>query len=256
MFGNGSPEHLGLRIIIMMAVYIGIPLVVIALKMALTKSRQRRQLSHNNGMFLTYCAKCGKEATQGSSFCQHCGEKLPDVHDATQVPAASSVITNEDYASFVGIKAEKYLPKFKRFSVHEMDNFRVTWHWPAFFVPFCWMLYRKLYGWAIIAFFIEIIPYIGLFLRVVWAITANYIYYKHAKKILLEIKQLHSSPETQRALRAAAGGVGHGGFLVYVSMIAIIGILAAISLPMMRMQEVKARLSFVLKPCVLSGTLK
>jgi hypothetical protein len=118
------------------------------------------------------------------------------------------------------------------------------------------MLYRKLYGWAIIAFFIEIIPYIGLFLRVVWAITANYIYYKHAKKILLEIKQLHSSPETQRALRAAAGGVGHGGFLVYVSMIAIIGILAAISLPMMRMQEVKARLSFVLKPCVLSGTLK
>jgi hypothetical protein len=154
MFGIGLPE------LIVLLVIIGIPVGIVVLIMALVKSPQRRQLRHNNGMFLTYCAKCGKEATQGSSFCQHCGEKLPDVHDVAQVPAASSVITNEDYARFVGIKAEEYLPKFKRFSVHEMDNFRVTWHWPAFFVPFCWMFYRKLYGWAILAFFTEFISYI------------------------------------------------------------------------------------------------
>jgi hypothetical protein len=131
-------------------------------------------------------------------------------------------------------------------SVREIDNFKATWHWPAFFVPFWWMLYRKLYGWAILAFF-GIIPYIGLFLNVVWAITANYIYYKHARKKLLGIKQLHPSPETQRALSAAAGGVGDAWLPIGVPIgfIAIMLILGVTAIPMSRMQTVKAKLSEV-----------
>jgi Tfp pilus assembly major pilin PilA len=241
MFGIGLPE------LIVLVVIIGIPVGIIALIMALANSRQRRQLRHNNRMFLTYCAKCGKEVTEGSSFCKHCGEKLPDVHDVAQVPAASSVITNEDYASFVGIKTEKYLPKFKKFSAHEMDNFRATWHWPAFFVPFWWMLYRKLYGWAILAFFVGIIPYINLLVRVVWAITANYIYYKHAKKKLSEIKQIYPSPEAQKAVIAVSGGVGSLALIIglVMALVAVIGIIAAISIPMYKAFTVKAKVSYV-----------
>lgn len=241
MFGIGLPE------LIVLVVIVGIPVGIVVLIMALVKSSQRRQLRHNNGMVLTYCAKCGKEVTEGSSFCQHCGEKLPDVHDVAQVPAASSVITNEDYATFVGIKTEKYLPKFKKFSAHEMDNFRATWHWPAFFVPFWWMLYRKLYGWAILAFFIGLIPYINLLVRVVWAITANYIFYKHAKKRLSEIKERYPSPEAQKAVIAVSGGVGSLALIIglVMALVAVIGILAAISIPMFKMQTVKAKMSSV-----------
>jgi uncharacterized protein with FMN-binding domain len=223
MFGIDLPDLLLLVVIFGIPV-VGISVGIVALIMALTKSRQRRQLRHR--------------------------------------------ITNEDYASFVGIKAEEYLPKFKRFSVHEMDNFRVTWHWPAFFVPFWWMLYRKLYGWAILAFFtgfiscitirsitifcirfftdnissiIGIIP--NLLLRVVWAITANYIYYKHAKKKLLKIKQSNPSPEAQRAVIAVKGGVRP--VAVTIALLTGFGIMFVIGIRMMRTQEVRGRLFYV-----------
>jgi hypothetical protein len=54
----------------------------------------------------------------------------------------------EDYTAFIGKHAEKYLSTFEKFHVNGTDTFRLTWHWPAFFIPFWWMLYRKLYHWV------------------------------------------------------------------------------------------------------------
>ncbi len=241
MSGIGLPE------LIVLVVIVGIPAGIVVLIVGLVMSRQRSHLRNKNEKLSTYCAKCGREVLQGSSFCPHCGEKLLDVQDVTQVLAASSVITKEDYASFVGIKAEKYLSKFKKFGARETDHFSATWHWPAFFVPFWWMLYRKIYAWAVLAFFVGIIPYVGLLLRVVWAITANYIYYNHAKKKISEIKQRYPSPEAQKAVIAVSGGVGSLGLIIglVLALVVVIGIIAAISIPMFKVQTVKAKLSYV-----------
>lgn len=178
-------------------------------------------------MAVSYCTKCGKAVLGGSFFCNHCGANLSSGKSSIHNPSVSSVLTDDDFATFVGKNSEKYLRKFAKFSIGGIDSFKATWHWPAFFVPFWWMLYRKIYGWAILALVTVWIP----FLPVVWAITANYIYYRQTKKKLLEIKQLHPSPETQRAVIAVTGGVEYAVLLTILISLAIIGILAAIAIP-------------------------
>jgi Tfp pilus assembly protein PilE len=54
--------------------------------------------------------------------------------------------TEELYRAAVGeSKADYYLPLFYRF---DQGGSRVSWNWPAFFVAFFWMLYRRMYGLA------------------------------------------------------------------------------------------------------------
>lgn len=223
---------LGLQELIVILVILGIPAVVFLIVL-LYNNLTKRRLIQSKGVVMAYCTKCGKEVVEGSSFCQNCGEKLSNLQSGIQNPAMSSMITDEDLTTFIGTNATKYLTKFKKFNIGGIDNFGATWHWPAFFVPFWWMLYRKIYGWAVLAFFIGIIPYVGLFSGIVWAIMANYIYYRHAKRKLLEIKQLHPSPETQKAVIAVTGGVGNVALLigVLIGLVAVIGILAAIAIP-------------------------
>jgi hypothetical protein len=182
---------------------------------------------------MSYCSKCGKEVLEGSSFCQHCGGSLSASPTGMQTSIMSTVLTKEDFATFVGKNSEKYLTKFSKFNVGGLDSFKATWHWPAFFVPFWWLLYRKIYGWAILAFFLGLIPYVGLVTGFVWAIVANYMYYNHAKRKILEIKQLHPAPETQKAVLTVTGGVGNAALMIgaAIGLVAVIGILAAIAIP-------------------------
>lgn len=183
---------------------------------------------------MSYCPKCGKEVSEESSFCQQCGRNLSIAPANMQTSNLSPGLTKEDYKVFVGKNCEKYLTKFAKFNMGGIDSFKATWHWPAFFVPFWWLLYRKMYGWAILAFFTSWIPYIGWFLApIIWAITANYIYYRHAKKKLLEIKTIHPALGTQRAVIAVTGGVGNAALIsaIGLSMVIVIGILAAIAIP-------------------------
>ena len=88
-----------------------------------------------------------------------------------------SQITEEDFTAFIGRNAHKYIPKFSKFNIGGVDNFSMTWHWPAFICNFWWLLYRKLYLWALISFFVLIIPYIGLLVAIALGMAGNYIYY-------------------------------------------------------------------------------
>lgn len=177
---------------------------------------------------MSYCPGCGREVPEGSFFCKECG--------GPQAQGRPSGITNEDLALFVGKNREKYLPRFAKFTRAGADSFRLTWHWPAFFVPFLWMLYRKLYGWAALALIIWLTPYAGLLTHLLWGIVANRIYYNHAKKKILEIRELHPAPETQEELIVSAGGVGNV-FLIIVAVIVLsvlIGVLTVFFIPAYR----------------------
>ncbi|WP_223913314.1 DUF2628 domain-containing protein [Geobacter sp. AOG1] len=133
--------------------------------------------------------------------------------------------------TFVGKNADKYLRKFENFTSGGDDGFAVTWHWPAFFVPFWWLVYRKQYMWALLAFFISFIPYVGLLSMVAFGLTGNYIYYIYTKKKLNEINSMPS--EMGRAVEIArAGGVNNVALvLVPLIGIALLGIIAAIAIP-------------------------
>jgi hypothetical protein len=188
---------------------------------------------------MPFCRQCGKEVNEREAFCRHCGVKLSLPQGGPTRLLSSVNVTEEDFVAFIGKNAGKYLAKFKDFARGNEDSFSVTWHWPAFFVPFFWFMYRKLYGWMVLAFFLGLItfsgfvPYIGILANISFGMTAHYLYYRHAKEKLLGLKARPSS-ETERAANVArAGGVNNVVLItaIVLTVIALLGILAAIAIP-------------------------
>lgn len=143
-------------------------------------------------------------------------------------------ITEREFISFIGPNSETYLLKFRKFGLPGVDNFAFTWHWPAFFVTVFWMLYRKLYLWALIAFILSFIPGIGLILMVIFGLTGNYIYYKHAKAKITDLKKQQPSADISGAL-GIIGGVNRWVYTVAVIffIITILVVLATILIPIL-----------------------
>ena len=85
------------------------------------------------------------------------------------------MVTEEDFIEYIGPRAENYLVKFKKFQATATDGFALTWHWPAFIFGFWWLLYRKLYVWALVALGLWLIPHLALPAWFVWGAVANYL---------------------------------------------------------------------------------
>ena len=158
--------------------------------------------------------------------------------------------SEEEYVTFIGKNAEKYLPTFQKFHVNGVDQFSVTWHWPAFLFPFFWLLYRKLYLWAILSlvwsvtirpspfgFLLPLVgfplplveflpPMVGFLLPIVgsllpmlaFGLTANYLYYKHMKKKLSALQQLQALSDTQRAAKIVHAGGVNSVFVIVIML--------------------------------------
>ena len=174
---------------------------------------------------------------QGESFCRQCGARLGD---GAAGPATTSV-TENDLAIFVGKNTDKYLGAFRKFTGNGEDSFAATWHWPAFFFSFWWLLYRKMYVWLLVFLLLGCIPFAGLLAMVGFGISANYLYYKHAKKKIAALKAQTSSEADRAAAIARAGGVNNVAIvLVALVFVAITGILAAIAIPQFAQYRQKA----------------
>jgi hypothetical protein len=114
-------------------------------------------------------------------------------------------VTEDEFAAFIRGKAQQYLLKFRKFSVDGNDHFVATWHWPAFFVGFWWLLYRKMYLWAFVYFFLLIIPYANLAVWFTLAISGNYLYYRFVKGKILRVKTLQPSGDIVKTLSELGG---------------------------------------------------
>jgi Tfp pilus assembly protein PilE len=190
---------------------------------------------------MNQCSQCKQELAANIAFCTRCGAQVS--MQGAGFPDESGV-TEEDLTLFMGKNAHKYLGKFQSFALGG-DSFALTWHWPAFFVGFWWMLYRKLWLWAVLWLFLglvlQLIPYAGFVMMLVSGMTANYLYYTHAKKKLVELKTLRGSDSSRAVAIARAGGVS--GILVVIAplvIIAVVAVLAAIAIPQFAMYRQKA----------------
>ena len=147
-------------------------------------------------------------------------------------PFLDDGLSEPELALFVGKHADRYLRSFRKFKRDDEDSFAVTWHWPAFFFSFWWMLYRKLYRWSLLVLVLGCVPYLGFLMMFVFGMTGNYIYYSHAKKKLLELKALPASDVERAAAVARAGGVNNVTIIVApLVTLALIAILAAVAVP-------------------------
>lgn len=174
------------------------------------------------------CTKCGNEIW----ITKNIGKKRTYVNGKdetnrdgliTKAPLTPSAF---DFMLFVGQKYDKYAKKFTKFSKNGKDSYALTWHWPAFFIPVYWFSYRKLYWWALFAFLFSIIPVLNIVVKFCWAMTGNYIYYKHAGKKIREAKMEHCDLSTELK---TIGGINK--WILFVIVPIMIGLFSAVAIP-------------------------
>ena len=103
------------------------------------------------------CSRCGKEAREGGCYCPYCGAVYSKVYSNLSAEE-TDLIRDFEFKAFIGNNSEKYLKKFKKFTGKGVATFALTWHWPAFFAGAWWLLYRKIYFWALFGFGTWMIP--------------------------------------------------------------------------------------------------
>lgn len=217
-----------------------------------------------------FCQQCGNSNDISAKFCPACGLTLPQfdqVEPAVQKRVEGSE-NLEFYEAVIGPKNQSYYSRhFQNFD--REGRARVSWHWPAFFMTFYWLLYRKMWLYALIYFvspYIFLIPIAAIgamagassdtvtgFLYLVYLagvlllppLYANALYYKSCKNKIVQAKA--SSRDVQRQFGELSGRGGTSGIVLVIvfifAFVAIIGILAAVAIPAYQDYTTRARVA-------------
>lgn len=140
------------------------------------------------------------------------------------------LLSDEEYIDlFVGPHADKYMTNFRKFGIKGPSSFVASWHWPAFFIPFFWLLYRKLYLHAIGVLVLSFIPGINILTCIAAGLSAYYIYFRHARSSVDAIKRAKSSAEIEYAI-TDEGGVKPAAVYVGIGAVLCISMIISVSL--------------------------
>ena len=133
--------------------------------------------------------------------------------------------------AYAGPRGEWYANHFKRFSSGGRTSFAITWNWCAFLFGIVWLLYRKMYGMALIFFSISlvgiVIPGSNLFISLFLGFSGNYFYFRHTEKKVIAIISGSEHIDPDRAM-AELGGVNPIAkvlaiFLIMIGIAAFLG---------------------------------
>ena len=137
-----------------------------------------------------------------------------------------------------------YLTKFESFD-QQGPGLKASWNWPVLFVGQIWALYRKMYGWffalwgvAFLSGMLDKYGYTGFSFIVffipciAFTIYANSLYHSNIKK-KIAVAQLTVKEEAKLLEHLRYKGGVNTWVIWVVAGIPVIGILAAIFLPML-----------------------
>ena len=130
--------------------------------------------------------------------------------------------TWDDWATetFVGDNYYYYKTKWE----HQTPERSFTsWNWAAFFFPFYWLIYRKMYFYSFFFFLASIIGYIlpiGLILHGLAGAYANYIYYKTCNTTIRTASQYNNDDALSYLKRK--GGTNLLGVILTIAAILIV----------------------------------
>ena len=168
--------------------------------------------------------------------------------------------------AYLGHKnADYYRRKFDQF---ESGEGSVSWNWPSFLVTTVWLLYRKMWLWAVgywlllpIALIVlsgilaavtgdpglATIFYYGMYILIGFILVptfANKLYYNHAQKKLDKVRSTIPEGQQQALEAARVGGTSNVVVVVVpIFLVAFIGILAAISIPAYQDYTIRAQVA-------------
>jgi Tfp pilus assembly major pilin PilA len=221
-------------------------------------------------MALISCPECNADISEQALQCPQCGyvqqaqASSPAPATAAQATAASD---DELLDAAIGpVNKSFYRPKFDRFAAGQGS---VSWNWPAFFVTIFWMLYRRMYAYALLVWLV--LPIVFVIVAVIiggisgdpgvyagtyyllWMVTgfviipmfANRLYYRHATNKIARARALFNNEEDQLREVYRTGGTGGAGIIVAVIFggIMLVGILAAIAVPAYQDYTIRAQVS-------------
>ncbi len=166
------------------------------------------------------CPYCRETILDGAIKCKHCGSMLNlDPYNAINIDN----ITPEEIRAFVGTNSYYYIQKFSNFTLRGRETFCITWNWSCFGFTFLWFLYRKMYALAVITFIIFCIPGINFFMHIGVGVIGNYLYYRHVKSNICDIRA-KQSPQYYIPVLQEVGGVNNW----VITWSVIIGLIVAI----------------------------
>lgn len=93
------------------------------------------------------CPNCLKKLEEDTPVCPYCGRPRNGVFIDPKILFGTNEISDiegvraQTVAEFVGINAQRYLPKFIRLN----EKKKVSWNWMAFLFPEGWFFLRKMY---------------------------------------------------------------------------------------------------------------
>lgn len=148
-----------------------------------------------------FCTKCGRDLPAGAVFCAGCGAPVTQAESG----GSDSGTGLDEVGLFVDKKAEYYKAKFQKFSIRGVETFAPTWNWCAFLFTFWWMLYRKLYLWALLWLLLTFVPFFGLIFWIAAGIAGNYLYFRHVTARIREARSVQPSHQLPAALRELGG---------------------------------------------------
>jgi hypothetical protein len=149
------------------------------------------------------CPFCKENILDGAIKCKHCGSML-NLEPFNTISIDN--ITADEIRAFVGTNAYYYIQNFSKFTMIGREKFCVTWNWSCFGFTFLWMLYRKMYALALVTFIVFCIPGLNVLLHVGAGMLGNYLYYRHVKAKIIEIRSTQS-PQNFIALLQEMGGI-------------------------------------------------
>ncbi|WP_456434326.1 DUF2628 domain-containing protein [Thermosulfuriphilus sp.] len=144
---------------------------------------------------------------------------------------SSEPIDENLFRAYIGPRADYYLAQFRKFFLIPGGQFTVTWHWPAFAFGFWWFLYRKMYLWALVFFFLSNIlgsliffhgPIGILIVHIGYGVLANYLYFRHVRTKVAEAAM--NIPDREKLIAYLARTGGTNSWVVWLG-VALAGLL-------------------------------
>lgn len=186
------------------------------------------------------CQECNADTGARTDRCENCGAELTLSGNRPKEENSATNIPEIFYKAAIGPKnTDFYLSRFSHF---DSGNARASWNWPAFFVTFWWLLYRKMWLSAslyIICFVVVVVildkltssplnAYLALSGIFLWIpISANALYHRHLKKLILFATTRFGNNEGDLKLIASKGGTSNAGLAIGVVTI-LAGIIAVV----------------------------
>lgn len=195
--------------------------------------------SSTNQSQASFCPQCGNALLPSSSFCSKCGTRVDHLQPASvqyaqpqynqtqyaQPQYAQSQSTQPHYAqpqyysspqnaygysansseedALIGQNVMYYKCKFQ--TLRSMNK-KSSWNWVAFFFPFYWFIYRKMFGWGfgllaanlIITIIANpVLSMLSIGVNITMGILANYLYMKKITAVLNNSQNLHEPYKSQ-----------------------------------------------------------